>query len=68
MISEVTDISDYWRDDFVTFLLGCSFTFESALIEAGIKLKHYELKKNVAMYISNIDSVSSDIFSEIKIF
>ena len=31
MISEVTDISDYWRDDFVTFLLGCSFTFESAL-------------------------------------
>ena len=63
MISEVTDISDYWRDDFVTFLLGCSFTFESALIEAGINLKHYELKKNVAMYVSNINSVSSDMFS-----
>tara|TARA_B100000029_G_C17511403_1_gene936419 strand:+ start:558 stop:1346 length:789 start_codon:yes stop_codon:yes gene_type:complete len=63
MIDEVTDIIDYWRDDFVTFLLGCSFTFERALIDSGIQLKHYDLKKNVAMYISNINSVSSDFFS-----
>ena len=63
LIAEVTDILDYWKDDFVSFLLGCSFTFETALINAGIKLPHYESKKNVSMYMTNIKSVSSDIFS-----
>ncbi len=50
---EVTDISDYWRDDFVTFLIGCSFSFENALIEGGIPLRHVEQSVNVAMYRTN---------------
>src|SRR5438046_9340333 len=37
---EVTDVTPYWRDDLVAFLLGCSFTFEWALLEAGIRLRH----------------------------
>ncbi len=50
----VTDISDLWQDDFVVFALGCSFTFEHALVRAGIKLWHFEAKKTVPMYRSNI--------------
>jgi uncharacterized protein YcsI (UPF0317 family) len=51
---EATDISSYWRDDLVTFLIGCSFSFESALIEGGIPLRHVDQGINVAMYKTNI--------------
>jgi uncharacterized protein YcsI (UPF0317 family) len=51
---EVSEISPYWRDDLVTFLIGCSFSFESALIEGGIPLRHVERRINVAMYRTNI--------------
>src|SRR6266850_2322310 len=47
---EVTDATPYWRDDLVAFLLGCSFTFEWALLEAGIDLWHVKHGKNVAMW------------------
>jgi uncharacterized protein YcsI (UPF0317 family) len=47
---EVTDATPYWRDDLVAFLLGCSFTFERALIEAGVPLRHIEEGRNVAMW------------------
>ena len=50
LADEVTDATPYWRDDLVAFLLGCSFTFEWALLEAGIKLWHVEHGKNVAMW------------------
>ncbi len=52
---EVTDISSYWRNDLVTFLIGCSFSFESALIEGGIPLRHVQQGRNVAMYRTNIE-------------
>lgn len=48
-----TDIVDLWRDHFVTFLLGCSFTFEAALIAAGIPVRHIEQGRNVPMYRTN---------------
>ncbi|MCP3031518.1 putative hydro-lyase [Halobacillus sp. A1] len=51
---EVNDIQDYWRDDFVTFLIGCSFTFEKALLEDGIELLHQQQKRVVPMYKTNI--------------
>ena len=60
---EVTDISEFWRDDLVTFLLGCSFTFEEALIRAGIPLRHIEQGTNVSMYITNIETASAGVFS-----
>ncbi len=49
--------------DFVYFLLGCSFSFEEALLEAGIRLRHIEQKKNVAMYRTTIPLESVGIFS-----
>lgn len=48
------DIRGYWRDDLVAFLLGCSFSFENALMREGIKLRHVEQKMNVAMYKTNL--------------
>ncbi len=48
---------------FVYFLLGCSFSFEEALVEAGIRLRHIEQKKNVAMYRTTIPLASVGIFS-----
>ena len=50
----VTEITDYWKDDFVTFLLGCSFSFEEALLRAKIPVRHLEENRNVPMYITNI--------------
>lgn len=53
-VEEVTDISSYWRDDLVTFALGCSFSFEEALQDAGLPLPFLE-KGNVAgVYVSNL--------------
>ena len=49
-LAEVTDIKDYWNEEMVTFLLGCSFSFENALQEHGIRIKNIEQNKNVAMY------------------
>lgn len=51
---EVTDVTPYWRDDFVTFLIGCSFTFERALVEAGIDMLHQQAGNVVSMYVTNI--------------
>jgi len=63
MVSEVTNISELWRDDLVSFLLGCSFSFESALMNAGVSLRHVERGSNVSMYIANIDTRSAGVFS-----
>ena len=49
-IARPTDISDYWRDDLVTFMLGCSFTFEDALVNNGIRMAHNDQGVNVPMY------------------
>ncbi|MBN2009177.1 putative hydro-lyase [candidate division KSB1 bacterium] len=57
-LSESTlQIYDFWQDDFVTFLIGCSFTFEAALVEAGIPVRHMELQCNVPMYNTTISCV-----------
>jgi uncharacterized protein YcsI (UPF0317 family) len=59
---ECADITDLWRDDLVTFVIGCSFSFEQALIEAGISLRHIDQGKNVAMYRSNIPTITAGPF------
>ena len=51
--TEPTDIRIFWRDDFVAFLLGCSFTFENALLKAGLPVRHIEQGRNVPMYRTN---------------
>lgn len=47
---EALDLTAWWRDDAVAFLLGCSFTFEEALVRAGLPLRHQEEGRNVSMY------------------
>lgn len=54
LTQEIGDITAYWRDDFVSFLIGCSFSFETALIEGGIPLRHVQQGRNVAMYKTSI--------------
>ena len=51
------------REDLVSFLLGCSFTFENALVNAGIRLRHLEEGTNVSMYVSNIETAPAGSFS-----
>lgn len=52
LTDEVSDVRDFWRDDLVSFLLGCSFTFEHPLSQAGIPLRHVECGRNVPMYLT----------------
>lgn len=54
LVQELGDITSLWRDDFVTFLIGCSFSFESALMKIGIPLRHVQQARNVAMYRTSI--------------
>ena len=61
--AERADIVDLWRDDWVTFVIGCSFSFEQALLDDGISLRHVSENKNVAMYRTSIDTVPAGIFS-----
>lgn len=61
--TEPTDIRSLWRDDFVTFVIGCSFSFEEALIAEGISLRHVEQQRNVAMYRTNIATEPAGPFS-----
>ena len=62
LVEEVTDITELWQDDFVSFLIGCSFTFEAALIAENIPVRHIELGCNVPMFRTNIDCKSSGRF------
>lgn len=63
LVDEPTDILSYWRDDLVSFLLGCSFTFETALLAAGLRMAHIDQGRNVPMYITNHDCVPSGPFA-----
>lgn len=59
---EVCDITDYWQDDFVYFLIGCSFSFEAEMLEAGLPVRHIEEGKNVPMFNTNIELASAGVF------
>ncbi|MBM7529659.1 uncharacterized protein YcsI (UPF0317 family) [Brevibacterium luteolum] len=59
----VTDATAFWRDDIVSFLIGCSFTFETALLAAGIDIAHISQNVNVPMYRTSIDTEPAGIFS-----
>jgi uncharacterized protein YcsI (UPF0317 family) len=61
--AEPTDVNEFWRDDFVTFVIGCSFTFEAALTREQIGLRHLELGCNVSMYQTAIATEAAGVFS-----
>ena len=62
MTGEYTDVERFWRDDLVSFLIGCSFSFEAELLEADIPVRHIEEGRNVPMYNTNIPDVPAGIF------
>lgn len=60
---DVTDIAALWRDDFVAFALGCSFSFEEALLDAGLPLRHIETGDIVPIYLTDIECAPAGRFS-----
>ncbi|MEO9273233.1 putative hydro-lyase [Marinomonas sp. 5E14-1] len=63
VVDEVTDIRDVWQDDLVTFVLGCSFSFEEALVADGLEIRNITENVNVPMYRTNIECRSAGPFS-----
>lgn len=63
LTGEYTDIEKFWKPDFVSFLIGCSFSFEEELLEANITVRHIEEQCNVPMYLTNIACERAAIFS-----
>jgi uncharacterized protein YcsI (UPF0317 family) len=62
LAAERTDVADLWNEDLVTFLTGCTFTFEPFLERAGIPLRHQEQGVNVAMYRTNLKTLGARRF------
>ena len=63
VIEEPTDIKAHWRDDLVAFVLGCSFSFEEALLAEGLPIKHIQHNVRVPMYRTNVACVSAGPFA-----
>jgi uncharacterized protein YcsI (UPF0317 family) len=63
LVSEPTDVASLWRDDLVSFVIGCSFSFEQALLEAGLPLRHVAQGRNVAMYRTSMATVPAGPFA-----
>jgi uncharacterized protein YcsI (UPF0317 family) len=63
VVDEPTDIEAHWRDDLVAFVLGCSFSFEEALLAEGLPIKHIERKVRVPMYRTSIECASAGPFA-----
>jgi uncharacterized protein YcsI (UPF0317 family) len=62
VVDEPTDLLRWWRDDLVVFAIGCSFSFEQALIEDGIELRHFTCNCTVPMYRTTIETVPAGPF------
>lgn len=62
LAGEVTDLVDLWRDDFVGFALGCSYSFEAALLEAGLPLRHHQQRVKVPLYVTDIETAPAGRF------
>src|SRR5882762_11357365 len=56
LVDEPRDLKSVWRDDLVSFVLGCSFSFEEALLQAGVPLRHIERGSNVPMYRTSVQT------------
>jgi len=63
LVDEVTDLRNLWRDDLVTFLIGCSFSFEESLLADGLEIRNITERVNVPMYRTNIACQSAGVFS-----
>ena len=62
LVAEPQDVRDVWRDDLVVFAIGCSFSFEEALVSDGIELRHITQRCNVPMYRTSIATAEAGPF------
>ena len=62
LADEITDLGDIWQDDFVAFGMGCSYSFEEALVAGGLSLRHIEQGTKVPLYISNLETTPAGPF------
>ncbi len=62
LLVEVTEIVQYWRDDLTAVLIGCSYTFDHALMKAGIPLRHVQEGRNVPMFVTDVACKPAGIF------
>jgi uncharacterized protein YcsI (UPF0317 family) len=62
LVDEPGDLLRWWRDDLVSFAIGCSFSFEQALVDAGIELRHITCNCTVPMYRTSIETVPAGAF------
>jgi uncharacterized protein YcsI (UPF0317 family) len=62
LVAEPTDVLDRWRSDLVAFVLGCSLSFDEALLDAGLRLRHVELDREVPMYRTSIATATAGPF------
>lgn len=63
IVDTPSNVSNLWRDDLVTFIIGCSFSFEEALLEANVPIRHIEQGRTVPMYRSHIPTVAAGPFA-----
>jgi uncharacterized protein YcsI (UPF0317 family) len=63
LAEQVIDISELWQADWTAFALGCSFSFEEALLDAGIEIRNLTEGVNVPMYTTHIPCAASGPFS-----
>jgi uncharacterized protein YcsI (UPF0317 family) len=63
LAEQTTNITDLWQDDFVSFIIGCSYTFENALMAEGVSLRHIDEDKTVSMFNTNIQTTPAGPFS-----
>jgi uncharacterized protein YcsI (UPF0317 family) len=63
LVDEPSDAREHWRDDLVAFLIGCSFTFERALLADGLPIRHVEQGVNVPMYRTSVACTPAGRFS-----
>jgi uncharacterized protein YcsI (UPF0317 family) len=62
LTDEASDLMSLWRDDFVSFAIGCSFSFEEALVDGGLEIRHLACGSNVPMYRTNRACVPAGVF------
>jgi uncharacterized protein YcsI (UPF0317 family) len=62
LVAELSNLSEVWREDLVSFVLGCSFSFEEALVEAGVPMRHIDCGSNVPMYRTSIATQPAGAF------
>ncbi len=62
LVAEPEDVREFWRDDLVSFVIGCSFSFEEALMADGIEVRHIALGRNVPMYRTSVQTQAAGPF------